>query len=140
MASELQVKKYLAYWFQLGRKVLIRNGDRAIRPETVLNGHLYSQEFEDCFRLILSPESGECFLEGTHETIAQLLTPQWEVAGCSRCSMPIPQRQSGMPSINCPCFELPNWPSTEIPTPRSPVDTQSRLTDIRDRLLKVSGM
>jgi hypothetical protein len=50
MASENQVKKYIAYWFQLGKKVLIRNGSEALLPKSVIVGDLYSPEFEDCWQ------------------------------------------------------------------------------------------
>ncbi|HEY9873229.1 MAG TPA: hypothetical protein V6D12_07320 [Candidatus Obscuribacterales bacterium] len=140
MASEREVKRYLAYWFQLGKKVLIRNGQESLSPKTVISGNSYSQEFEQCWQKILSPDSGDCYLENTDETIAQLLTPAWNLNPCSRCSMPIPVRNVGMPPLACPCNDLPTWPNTEIPAPRSPVDTQGRLIEIRDRLLKVSGL
>jgi len=105
----------------------------------VIRGNRYSQEFEQCWQLILSPQSGECYLEGTDETIAELLAPAWAVTNCSRCSMPVPGRQVGMPPLACPCNDLPSWPNTDVPAPRSPVDSQCRLVEIRDRLLKVSG-
>jgi hypothetical protein len=140
MASEREVKRYLAYWFQLGKKVLIRNGQESLLPKTVISCNSYSQEFEQCWQKILSPDSGDCYLENTDETIAQLLTPAWNLNPCSRCSMPIPVRNVGMPPLACPCNDLPTWPNTEIPAPRSPVDTQGRLIEIRDRLLKASRL
>lgn len=136
MASEEQVKQYLAYWFQLGKKVAIRNGKETLLPKSVLQSDHYSQDFENCWQLILSPESGDCYLEGTKETIAQLLTPSWDVSPCARCAMPVPVRHVGMPPELCPCNNLPNWPNTELPAPRSPVDSQARLSQIRERLLK----
>src|SRR3712207_5417798 len=86
MASEQQVKRYLAYWFQLGKKVVIRNGDTALRPEQVFVGDCYSEEFESIWQQVLSPESGDCHLEGTEETIRELLTPEWSVSSCVRCA------------------------------------------------------
>ena len=134
MASEQQVKRYLAYWFQLGKKVLIRNGDASLLPQSVFTHDRYSDEFERIWQLIRSPESGDCYLEGTHETIAQLLTPRWLVEPCVRCDMPVPMINIGLPPEVCPCNDLPTWPNTEIPLPRGPIDTQNRLREIRDRL------
>ena len=134
MASEQQVKRYLAYWFQLGKKVLIRKGDAAVLPKSVFTQDRYSDEFECIWQLILSPESGDCYLEGTHETIAQLLTPRWIIEPCVRCEMPVPMINIGLPPEVCPCNDLPTWPNTEIPLPRGPVDTQNRLSEIRERL------
>lgn len=134
MASEEQVRQYLAHWFQLGKKVLIDNGQQALLPEPVFRGDRYSQEFEDCWRRIISPLAGESHLEGTHETIAELLTSEWEIILCSRCVMPIPLPTRGLPPECCPCFDLPLWPNTDVPKPRSAVNTKSHLRDICDRL------
>lgn len=135
MASAQEVRHYLAYWFQLGKHLLIRNGQERLLPQPVIQGDRYSQEFEDCWQQI-SVEPENCYLEGTEQSIAQLLTPVWEVAGCARCAMPVPVQSVGIPSLFCPCNDLPTWPNTEIPAPRSPVNTQAQLTDIRDQLLK----
>ncbi|MBD2386624.1 hypothetical protein [Cylindrospermum sp. FACHB-282] len=135
MATKQEVKRYLAYWFQLGKKVVAANGQANFLPQQVLKGDRYSQEFEQCWQIILSPESGDCYLEGTHETIAELLTPAWEMLPCGRCDMPVALRSVGMPALLCPCNNLPNWPNTELPQPRSPVSTPAQLTSICDRLV-----
>ena len=134
MASEQEVRQYLAYWFQLGKKVLIRNGQESLLPHRVIRGDRYSEEFEDCWRRLLLPESGDCYLEGTEETVAELLKPGWNVSPCARCDMPIPVHSVGMPPLSCPCNDLSSWPNTSVPAPRSPVNTQAQLTDIRNRL------
>ena len=139
MASEQQVKRYLAYWFQLGKKVVIRNGQSARLPQPIMAGDRYSQEFENLWKEILSPESGDCNLEGTEETIAELLTPQWQLESCSRCDMPIPMRTVGMPAAACPCCDLSTWPNTELPLPRSAICSQTRLCDIRERLHRANN-
>jgi hypothetical protein len=134
MAPEQQVKRYLAYWFQLGKRVLIHNGDAALKPRSVMAGERYSDEFEDIWQQILSPDSGDCYLEGTEQTIAELLTPVWDLSPCARCEMPVPVKNVGMPAELCPCGDLPNWPNTELPLPREPVNSHERLSGIRDRL------
>lgn len=134
MASEQQVRQYLAYWFQLGKRVLIRNGQEALQPQAVIAGDRYSDEFEQCWKVILAPESGECYLEGTAQTIDDLLSPAWEINPCSRCSMPVPMRTMGMPALECPCSDLANWPDNSTLQPRSPVSSQALLSKIRDRL------
>lgn len=135
MASQQEVKQYLAYWFQLGKKVVFGNGEVRLLPQEVIKGDRYSDEFEECWQKIISPEAGDCYLEGTQETIEQLLTAAWEVNPCARCTMPVPVRKVGMPPELCPCNDLSNWPNTELPQPRSPVNTKDQLTAIRDRLL-----
>ncbi|ADI65797.1 hypothetical protein [Trichormus azollae] len=132
MANKQDVKKYLAHWFQLGKKVIVGNGEASLLPTSVLNGERYSPEFEECWEKIISLKISECYLEGTQETIAELLTPTWEVLACGRCAMPIPIKTMGMPSLLCPCFYLSTWPNNELPSPRCPVNSQDQLTDIRD--------
>ncbi|BAY61094.1 hypothetical protein NIES22_11550 [Calothrix brevissima NIES-22] len=133
MATEKDVKRYLAYWFQLGKKVVVGNGMASLLPQPVLKGDNYSSEFETCWQEIRD-RADESYLEGTSETIGELLTPTWEMLPCSRCNMPVAMRNLGMPALSCPCHNLPSWPNTELPSPRSPVSTQEQLQLIRDRL------
>ncbi len=139
MASKHEVKQYLAYWFQLGKKVMTNNGSASLLPQPVIEGDRYSDEFERTWQQIISPETGDCYLEGTQETIAELLTPSWEMSNCGRCTMPVPVRSLGMPPELCPCNDLANWPNTELPLPRSPVNNQEQLTAICDRLNNISS-
>ncbi|WP_414565606.1 MULTISPECIES: hypothetical protein [unclassified Anabaena] len=134
MASKQEVKQYLAYWFQLGKKVVTSNGKESFLPQPVLQGDRYSAEFEECWQKILSQPTGDSYLEGTHETIHELLTPAWEMSPCGRCDMPVPIRSLGMPALSCPCNNLPNWPNTELPSPRSPISNEEQLMVIRARL------
>ena len=136
MASAQEVRQYLAYWFQLGKRVRIHNRQHSLLPQPVIAGESYSQAFEECWQQITAQNAGEYYLEGTEETLAQLLTPEWVITGCARCNMPVPIRSVGMPPFFCPCNNLPTWPNTEVPPPRSPVNTQLELISIRDRLLK----
>ncbi|MFB2737947.1 hypothetical protein [Umezakia ovalisporum] len=134
MATKQEVRMYLAYWFQLGKKVITSKGKASFLPKPVLRGDGYSQEFEDCWQKILSQTTGDCYLEGTYETISELLTPAWEILACGRCRMPVPLRSLGMPPLGCPCNDLFDWPNSELPAPRSPINTQEQLMLIRNRL------
>jgi hypothetical protein len=134
MANTEEVKRYLSYWFQLGKKVVIGNEATKLLPQPIFQGDRYSKEFEECWQKI-SSSAGKCYLEGTEETIAELLTPVWEMWPCSRCSMPVPMRNVGMPAALCPCNDLPNWPNTELPCPRCPINNEEQLKLIRDQLL-----
>jgi hypothetical protein len=138
MASEQQVKRYLAYWLQLGKRVVIPKTNSALLPEQVIAGDRYSDEFEQLWQSILSPESGDCYLEGTPQTIAELLTPRWDVESCVRCEMPVPMINVGLPPESCPCSDLLTWPNTDIPKPREPISSLDRLREIRSRLGKFS--
>jgi hypothetical protein len=147
MASTDQLRQYLAYWFQLGKPVVIHSGktnkqtnngkkvlDKKVLPQPVLNGDRYSSAFEQCWQEILAANLNETYLEGTEQSLGELLTPTWELLDCARCSMPIPVQTVGVPVLSCPCDDLPSWPNTELPLPRSPIDSHAQLNQIRDRL------
>lgn len=134
MASPDQVKQYLAYWFQLGKPLVIK--DKAILPQPVIQGSSYSPEFEDCWQQAMQSGGRGCHLEGTLQSVSELLSAQWELTSCARCEMPVPTISLGVQPAECPCFDLPTWPNLELPRPRSPVDSHAQLNQIRDRLLK----
>jgi hypothetical protein len=137
MASEQEVRQYLAYWFQLGKRVIVNNTQQVIKPTLVIQSGQYSQEFENCWQQLKASDLNESYLEGTEQSIAELLTPAWEMNSCARCAMPVPITSVGVPSLSCPCNDLPTWPNTEVPAPRSPINSQAKLADIRDRLLGI---
>ncbi|MBO9999608.1 MAG: hypothetical protein J7641_11485 [Cyanobacteria bacterium SID2] len=137
MASETQVKDYLAHWFQLGKKIVIGNMGESRLPEPIFEGNRYSQAFEDCWQLCLSPESGDCYLEGTLKTVADLLASNWEIVACARCQMPVPMPLQGLSCLECPCHDLPSWPNEDLPKPRLPINTQVSLREICSRLIEL---
>lgn len=134
MASEQAVKEYLAYWFQLGKKVVMGDRSQTVIPQQIMQGEGYSQEFENCWQQITAPNVKDSYLEGTLETISQLLTENWQISPCARCTMPVPRLDVGIASLLCPCTDLSNWPNTKLPQPRSPVNSQAKLTAICDQL------
>jgi len=140
MASKQEVREYLAYWFQLGKKLIIRNGTESLLPQPVIQGDRYSDEFEASWQKIMSRESGDCYLENTEQTIADLLTPAWQMLPCARCQILVPLRDMGMPPELCPCYSLQNWPNQELPPPRTPVNTIEHLREIQERLMKLPAM
>jgi hypothetical protein len=79
-------------------------------------------------------DSAECHLSGTSETIANLLSDEWEIVGCARCPMPLPMPIRGVKLSPCPCADLPLWPNAEIPQPRTGVCTTHHLNHLRQRL------
>ncbi len=134
MASQQQVKQYLAHWFLVGKTVYINNGQAVRKPESILQRDQFSAEFEHCWQEILSPESGHCYLQGTDQTVEELLTSDWEVEPCARCQMPIPMKHSGVKIGACPCVDLENWPNDELPRPHLPVNNQQSLSRISKHL------
>lgn len=136
MASKQEVKKYLAHWLQLGMVVVASRGDVVLSTKVVITGGNYSKEFEQCWQQVISsPRARDYYLEGTDQTINELLTPAWEIVECSRCNMPVAMHSKGMPTEICPCHYLVNWPNTDVPSPRCPVDSQVHLQYIYNRLM-----
>jgi hypothetical protein len=133
MATEQQVRQYLAYWFQLGKPVQLHQGRETLKPQRVIAGDRLSPEFEAAWQQI-STNATVAYLDGTDQTIADLLTPAWEIDPCACCALPVPVKTLGLPPDNCPCFNLPTWPDTETPAPRLPIDNAVVLRRIRDRL------
>ncbi len=134
MASATQVKTYLAHWFQLGKKLIWLNGEAELLPQPVIRGERFSAQFEDCWQKVMSVDGKNCYLEGNSETIEDLLSPRWDINNCVRCNMPVPIIEIGTQSLDCVCSDLQNWPNTELPAPRSPVNNSVQLNSIRSRL------
>lgn len=134
MASATEVKTYLAHWFQLGKKLVWCNGEAELLPTKIIQGDRFSAEFESCWNKIMSVGGRDCYLVGSAATIQQLLSPAWSIDSCARCAMPVPLVEAGTQPLECACSDLDNWPNSELPAPRSPVDSQSRLNKIRARL------
>lgn len=133
MASEERVREYLAYWFQLGKKVLLQNGE-ALLPQPAIEGNRYSQAFERCWQKILYSNPSQSYLEGTTQTIEQLLSPAWDITACARCGILVPTIVLGIQPPDCPCCDLDNWPNSDLPAPRLPVNSATYLSQIKERL------
>lgn len=135
MASSTDVKKYLAYWLQLGKKIIIPSRNLSLCPANILQLDRYSVEFEECWALISDEKTGDCYLEGTIQTIQELLSPKWEISNCARCAMPVPMIQIGIQPQGCVCSDVEGWPNEELPKPRQPMNNQQKLQNIRTSLL-----
>ncbi len=134
MASIETVKQYLAYWFQLGKRVILNQNSEIILPNPVFVAGAYSSEFDKCWQKITRLEGKNCYLEGTTQSIAQLLSPLWDISSCAVCSMPVPKIELGIQPMGCPCESLNNWPNNELPFPRQAVNTKQHLQSLQERL------
>lgn len=94
----------------------------------------YSTAFEDCWSQMQSNGLAQCHLEGTGESLAELLSEQWDLTGCARCGMPVAQKVVGVTDVTCPCTDLPTWPNTELPQPRGEQNWRSQLQNINQRV------
>jgi hypothetical protein len=138
MAETTEVRQYLAHWFQLGKKVICPKNQTMLLPQKIFNGDRYSPEFEDCWQKIIDSKSGDCYLEGTQQTIQELLSTQWDFHPCARCNIPVPIETVGQSGLLCPCHDLAHWPNLDLPLPQLPVNSQQNLDRIRQSLLKHS--
>jgi hypothetical protein len=138
MASHERVRAYLAYWFQLGKPVVWGRDQAPCLPSPIFTHGQYSQSFEQCWQQIESRGGEACYLAGTDQSVADLLSEKWDIEDCARCALPIPLSIGVAAATDCPCHDLPQWPNAEMPQPRAAVDSQYRLTGIRDRLQATS--
>lgn len=137
MALPNEVKTYLSYWFQLGRGVRMPPRDGVVKPQAVLADGRYSSEFEALWQQLMQPKvAASSYLEGTEQTIAQLLAPDWDIQDCARCSLPIPMKVQGFGPQGCPCDDRGGaGPNLELMPPRAPIDSQAALRRLCERLL-----
>lgn len=138
MASPLQVKNYLAYWFQLGKPVVTADGQTVCQPKAVIQGDRFSDEFEACWTKILNRDGAGYYLKGTDQSIKELLSPSWDMDNCARCNMIVPTPEVALNPSPCPCNDLDGWPNEEVPQPRLPIDSRDRLSQIRQHILSQS--
>lgn len=133
-ATDLQVKEYLAHWFQLGKKLVnLKSGETLLPPSIYQNGK-YSSEFEQCWQYATQKDTGNFYLEGMPQSLQDLFSSEWELVPCARCELPIPMRQAGNQSLVCPCHDIDSWPNNELPKPRTAVNSRNHLTKLGDRL------
>ncbi|MEM9003418.1 MAG: hypothetical protein AAGE59_07830 [Cyanobacteria bacterium P01_F01_bin.86] len=138
MASVSQVQAYLAYWFQLGKPIIFHKSQTQCLPSPIFQGNQFSEAFQECWQQV-AQDTSDCHLQGTDQTIADLLAGEWDITECARCEMPVPMPVRLVDSSACPCNDMPTWPNDEIPQPRMGVDNGHHLQGIRDRLLGASG-
>jgi hypothetical protein len=134
MASQADVRNFLAHWFQLGKPVVLADHRGDCLPQPIFNDGEYSPAFEDCWHRIMVTSGQGCYLQGTTQSIAEMLSPAWDITACARCEMPIALPTMGMSAHLCPCNDLPTWPNTEVPVPRPAVDNRNQLMDLQQRL------
>lgn len=138
MAAEIEVKEYLAYWFQLGKGVVLPKSQRILLPTPIFEGMGFSRQFEQYWQQILQSEE-DCYLEGTEQSIQELLSPGWEMINCARCTLPIPVSRVHPPSCLCPCADLSTWPNSELPLPKLPIASNQYLRCLQKRLQKIEN-
>lgn len=107
------------------------------KPQQILSDNTYSREFETLWSQLQEPTiAAHSYLDGTEQTIAQLLGNDWDIDPCARCGLPIPLKTQGLPiaTYTCPCSDMSNLPNLELLPPREPVSSHLRLQRICARL------
>jgi len=135
MANATEVKDYLGYWFQLGKGVVFPKSQKIVLPDPIFSQQYFSAAFEDCWQSIVT-SAEDCYLEGTEQTLRELLTPEWEIISCARCALPVPTSRTHVPSCLCPCVDLDSWPNLELPQPRLPLNRVLSLRKVHSHLLE----
>jgi hypothetical protein len=136
MANSNVVKDYFAQWMQVGKKVLTQSDNKSVSISKVIDGEKYAQEFELLWTEISTNKAQEAYLEGTNETIQELLSDKWELVECPRCSLPSACIDLGVRETKaCPCDTMKLWPNLDTIAPRKPIKTAKYLNNICDRLL-----
>jgi hypothetical protein len=135
MSNYDAVKQYFAQWLQMGKRVFVEKQNNFVAINRVIKGESYSDEFEHLWAEISDPGSGDVYLEGTNETVQELLGPKWETIGCARCDMLVPCLSAGPRDIPvCPCHDLGCFPNLDSIPARAPVITNKYLSNIITRL------
>lgn len=134
MAAAETVRAYLACWFQLNKGMVHHPSGQRWCPQPVLAGEMYSPAFEATWEAMTTAGREACYLEGTPQTLADLLSPAWEVTACGRCQMPVPMPIGRRVGVACPCADLPLWPQFDLPQPHAPVQTDLHLARIQRKL------
>lgn len=130
MAAPLEVKEYLAKWLQMGKALSVDNQE--IFLTEIIKGESYSSQFEQLWQ---QTPKAIATLQGTNNTIAELLKPEYEIMPCPVCELPVACLSSGYRQINtCPCSDLPLHPHLGLPLPHVPIATATYLQNISDRL------
>ncbi|NKB18516.1 MAG: hypothetical protein HC770_11595 [Pseudanabaena sp. CRU_2_10] len=122
----------------MGKKVFIQSQNKLVGVKCVVRGESYTNEFEQLWAEISDPRSGDVYLDGTDESIQELLSPKWEVVSCARCEMPIPIGMGPQAAQICPCNNFGCYPNLEAIAPREPVITAKHLSSIMSRLKQVA--
>jgi hypothetical protein len=150
MATPLQVKQYLAAWFQMGKAVVAPRHkagrvftSRVMVPD-IDHNLVYSPEFEQCWADITVAVGapgylGDSYLEGTSQTIQELLSNDWDIDDCARCGMQVSMKSLGFSDSTCPCSDMPGMPNDTTIQPAAPRNNQKMLGQVRDRLLRLSS-
>jgi hypothetical protein len=133
MASELELKNFVACWMQLGKGIQ-RTSGQSIHLDQVIQGEDYSEAFKAFWNQWTEDGLQNVYLEGTSVSLSALNTALWEIVPCARCTMPVALPIGDVASCICPCHDLADWPNNELPTPRPPVSNKTHLDRIFKRL------
>lgn len=135
MASRTLVKTYLAQWMQMGKSVHLVQQNKEIFIHKIIQGEKYSSGFNQLWLEISTTKAQEAYLNGTDQTISDLLSNRWEIIPCARCNLLLPCLDMGARKpISCPCDDLIGHPNLDSIAPHPPIKTLNHLDNLCDRL------
>jgi hypothetical protein len=136
MASRTLVKNYIAQWMQMGKSVSLSTQGEQVSIYKILNGEEYSSLFNKLWDEISTTKADQAYLDGTDQTIDDLLSDRWEIIGCARCSLLVPSLDLGpRVPVCCPCDDLPSHPNLDLVAPHVPVKLSTAINGLCDRLI-----
>ena len=136
MASRTLVKNYIAQWMQMGKSISLSTQGKQVSIYKIINGEEYSSLFNKLWDEISTTKADEAYLDGTDQTIDDLLSDRWEIIGCARCSLLVPSLDLGpRVPVCCPCDDLPTHPNLDLVAPHVPVKLSTAINELCDRLI-----
>lgn len=136
MASRTFVKNYIAQWMQMGKSVSLSTQGEQVSIYKILDGEEYSSSFNKLWDEISTTKADQAYLDGTDQTINDLLSDRWEIIGCARCSLLVPSLDLGpRVPVCCPCNDLPSHPNLDLVAPHVPVKLSTAINGLCDRLI-----
>ena len=136
MASRTLVKNYIAQWMQMGKSISLSTQGKQVSIYKIINGEEYSSLFNQLWDEISTTKADEAYLDGTDQTIDDLLSDRWEIIGCARCSLLVPSLDLGpRVPVCCPCDDLPTHPNLDLVAPHVPVKLSTAINELCDRLI-----
>jgi hypothetical protein len=106
MATQDQVREFLAHWFQLGKPVVLAEDRGECLPSPMFYKGGYSQSFEDCWHQIMVTSGQGCYLRAPPKALPPCSRPP---GNCRLCPLRDARRYSHFGPEYLP-----------LPLPRSP--------------------
>lgn len=108
MATELEIKQFVAEWMNVGKIVMSPMGE--LRAQSLDSAYRYTPEYDKLWSYLWKRKT-KCYLLGTTQTFDKL-ERAWELSRCIHCDLPVMLPIGYYPSQfgSEPCVALGLWP------------------------------